>query len=239
MRSWSDKDLETAVAVSTSISAVLRLLGLSTSPGNFRVFHREVRRLGLYTGHFKGKAHGLSHAPKKNSEFFCFGSEYPNRRLKARMVEQSLVENCCSLCGVGVLWQGLSLTLQLDHINGDSEDNRLENLRLLCPNCHSQTSTFCGKKLSKRYNTPPNTCELCGTVVLRRSRRCKVCVLKDRPSKIEWPPATELAMEVTRTSYTAVAERLGVSDNAIKKHLLKVLGCAPKKYKCRGPESNG
>lgn len=72
-------------------------------------------------------------------------SDYTNMtRLKQRILDEGLLVNVCDCCGISE-WQGKPLVLQMDHINGDNRDNRLENLRLLCPNCHSQTDTFCGK----------------------------------------------------------------------------------------------
>lgn len=63
-------------------------------------------------------------------------------RLKKRLVDENILEYKCAICGNTGTWQGKKLTLQLDHINGEHTDNRVENLRFLCPNCHSQTDTF-------------------------------------------------------------------------------------------------
>lgn len=73
-----------------------------------------------------------------------------NTLLKKRLIAQGLLQNNCLHCGIKAEWQGKSLTLEIDHINGDNRDNRLINLRILCPNCHSQTDTFRRPKKSKR-----------------------------------------------------------------------------------------
>jgi 5-methylcytosine-specific restriction endonuclease McrA len=70
------------------------------------------------------------------------------RHLKQRLLKLKLLEPKCAICGI-VDWLGQPLVLELDHINGTNKDNRLENLRLLCPNCHSQTNTYCGKAAKK------------------------------------------------------------------------------------------
>ena len=66
--------------------------------------------------------------------------------LKKRLLRAGLLTNACAVCGINQ-WQGRPLVLELDHINGVSDDHRLENLRLLCPNCHSQTDTYCGRNI--------------------------------------------------------------------------------------------
>jgi len=230
-RTWTDEELRTAVVSNVTISGVLRTLGISTSPGNFRSFHCHSQRLSLDTTHFKGRSHGGGSAPVSVDEFFTKDSYRASSSVRRRALKEDLLENKCSGCGMGPEWQGLPITLQLDHINGNPSDNRIENLRILCPNCHAQTETFKGK--SGRYTTPPKVCETCGVTIQRRSTRCPGCASRNRPSKIIWPVATDLAMEVTRTSYRAVGTRLGVSDSAVKKHLLRTLGHAPRKHKPR------
>ncbi len=66
--------------------------------------------------------------------------------LKNRLLKEDLLKNICTSCGLGDVWNKKRLVLHLDHINGNNKDNRLENLRMLCPNCHSQTNTYCGNK---------------------------------------------------------------------------------------------
>lgn len=70
----------------------------------------------------------------------------PNRALKARILKEGLLKEVCLKCGLGPEWQGERLVLQLDHINGNQRDWRLENLQILCPNCHTQTKTYSNKK---------------------------------------------------------------------------------------------
>lgn len=90
-----------------------------------------------------------------DEEVFVKNSPYVNRRLVSYRVllKQRLLnkgwKNECAICGQGPVWNGLPLVLQLDHINGVNNDHRIENLRILCPNCHTQTDTFAGKRRQK------------------------------------------------------------------------------------------
>ena len=135
--------------------------------------------------------------------------------LKRRLLRESVIENCCAVCGL-TEWRGQALSLHLDHINGDDRDNRLENLRLLCPNCHSQTETYCARK-----NRVQNYCIDCQKAINRQSLRCKRCNIRQRGTKIKWPPSRELRERVAHTSYLAVARQLKVSDNALRKRLAR------------------
>jgi 5-methylcytosine-specific restriction endonuclease McrA len=78
------------------------------------------------------------------------GSRYPRYLLKERLFKENIYNNICFMCNQVPEWNSKKLTLQIDHINGISNDNRIENLRVLCPNCHSQTSTYAGKNNEKR-----------------------------------------------------------------------------------------
>jgi hypothetical protein len=151
---WPPDLFTQAVADNISIGGVLSQLGCGVSGTNYRRVHIMVRDLQLDTSHWlgmgflRGKTHAWSPS-RPLSEILVERSLYANRaQLKKRLVAAGLLPYVCAGCGIAE-WRGRPLVLQLDHLNGVSDDHRLGNLRLLCPNCHSQTNTFCGKNMAR------------------------------------------------------------------------------------------
>lgn len=147
----SEKEkLEEAVKNSFSFAQVLKKIGLAPKGGNYRILQRKIKEFGLDISHFTGKAHlkGKTHNWSKQfplENILVENSNYQSYKLKNRLIKQDLIVNKCSECGLQDTWNGKKINLHLDHINGNNTDNRLENLRMLCPNCHSQTDTYTGK----------------------------------------------------------------------------------------------
>ena len=140
-------DIFEAVEKSRSMAEAARLLDMP-----FSSFKRKAQDLGLYSPNQSGK--GIPNKFVNNGrggkiplEEIIEGlhPQYPTNKLKLRLWEEQFFEKECEHCGVTDIWEGKSLVLQLDHINGINNDHRLENLRILCPNCHSQTDTWCGR----------------------------------------------------------------------------------------------
>jgi len=148
---WQDKqNLINIISISTTVTEALRRLGISTHGNNYKTFKKYIKKYNISTEHF-----GLKHdtVVKLNKEKAIplkeiFEGKHPNIHnyiIKKKLLAAGIKTNKCEICGQNEKWNGLHLIMQLDHVNGISTDHRLENLRLICPNCHTQTSTYCGK----------------------------------------------------------------------------------------------
>jgi hypothetical protein len=164
------------------------------------------------------------------TEVLVRGSSYPRKDVKRRLFAEGLKEPRCEMCGQGEVWHGKAMSMILDHINGVRDDHRLENLRVVCPNCAATLPTHCGRK--NRIRRVRRHCKRClasfvPTGVNQRycSRQCGSrwdrAHLRGKPKphvrKVERPPYERLLAEIEATSYLAVGRKYGVSDNAVRK----------------------
>ena len=136
-----------AVDKSISYSECMLELGYNCKGGGtFTKLKKVISDNKIDISHFKGYAHGKSRNIKiEDEEVFKENSTYVNNTsLKSRLIRDYNFKEECNICGISE-WLGNKLSLQLDHVYGINKDNRIENLRFLCPNCHSQTETFCGR----------------------------------------------------------------------------------------------
>lgn len=141
--------LRQAIQGSVSIAGALRLLNIPDHGLTRRRLHQWATEAGISTSHFLGQAHQRGRpgpVPKRRPEEILV-KRSGDRRTKTALLRRALLANGvaerCAECGTDARWQGKPMTLEIDHINGDRTDDRPGNLRLLCPNCHAVTSTWC------------------------------------------------------------------------------------------------
>lgn len=147
------------------------------------------------------------------SEIMVRDSSYGTGNLKRRLIDNELLDYSCSLCGIS-RWRGAEISLHLDHINGNSRDHRLENLRLLRPNCHSQTDTYAGRNSRVTHNCPD-----CGIRISEKGRRCQSCANLNY-CNTPWPDDPKVVLDqVRKDGYEATGKRYGVWGNTVKKYL--------------------
>ena len=146
------EDFIVAAKQSYSIAGMCKYLGLKPSGGNYKVVHNAIEKYKIDVSHFRGQGWnvGLEFKPfKKKSlvEILVNGSYYQSFKLKKRLLDEGIKQSVCECCGLSI-WRGQAIPLELHHINGNNRDNRLENLLILCPNCHALTDTYRGKNKS-------------------------------------------------------------------------------------------
>lgn len=154
-RSWTIDQLKNAVADSKSLRQVLIKLGLREAGGNYDQLKKYIDELDLNIDHFYGQAWNKGRKWKGRyiiplSEILVENSYFQSYKLKLRLIAAGLKPNQCEQCGWAKQTAQGYTPVELDHINGNRHDNRLENLRILCPNCHSLTDTYRGR--GKRKN---------------------------------------------------------------------------------------
>jgi len=154
-------------------------------------------------------------------------SLYSRGKLKSRLYESGLKARICELCGQDEIWRDRYMSLILDHINGVPTDNRLENLRIVCPNCAATLDTHCGRR--NRLVREPRTCLHCDEEFVPKYDAQRYCsqpcgvhspgsrVMRLDRRKVARPSQEQLMDDVRQMSMVAIGRKYGVSDNAVRK----------------------
>ncbi len=154
-KSWTEEQLKCAANKSSSIRQVIKALGLVEAGGNYAQIKKFLKLYKIDTSHFTGMAwnkgmHGVGVYRKTLKEILTRGNYYQSYKLKRRLFVAGLKKPQCEMCGWAKKSADGRVPLELDHISGDRYDNRLENLQILCPNCHSLQPTHRGRNIKKK-----------------------------------------------------------------------------------------
>lgn len=247
---YDEETLRRIVCDSISIRQVLLRLGYAGEGGNYGTLKRKFQDWDIDTSHFTGQAHlrNKSHNwSRKRSlkEILVEDSTYTNScNLKNRLLQEGVKERQCERCGRKV-WEGAPIPLELHHENGIRNDHRLENIFLLCPNCHSFTNTYRGRNMGRRVELNeyecgstitkkipqkqlPKKCE-CGEEISQVASQCPGCYLRrrgsDQRSKALADPETiEMFRLATEECWTlsAIARKYDISFTAVKKRVKRL-----------------
>lgn len=213
----SNEDFINIVKNSNTYSDVLRKCGYKNI-GNTTTIKKRIALLNLSVEHFVKYI-----IPTQNkiplSEILVENSTYNhNNEIKFKLINELNWEYKCKICGINE-YNGKKLSLELDHINGNNKDNRITNLQILCPNCHSQTNTFRGRNVTK---VESRQCLDCNNEIYKKNKSgyCKNCIIKYRKTNaIKDKPSLEtLENDVKElNNYVAIGKKYNVSDNCIRK----------------------
>lgn len=222
--------LQQLLDTSSSFVEVLIKMGYDGYNGNHRTLKNRVKSENFDLSKMKENRviKNKQHLEKlkndsiiKLSDILVKDSTYNRQSLKRRLIDEGVKEYKCECCGIGDEWNGMQLSLQLDHINGINNDNRIENLRFICPNCHSQSETFSGRNRNVNIH---KKCIECGCKIRKNSERCLICENKSRDGKYVKFSIDKNLLEtlIHEKSFSEIGRMYGVTDNAIRKRCHKL-----------------
>jgi hypothetical protein len=190
----------------------------------------DISHIDLGVGNRKGKTPVGAYTKETFLESLTDDKLY-HSGIKDRLIKFDVIpHDCCSVCSQSRMWNGSTLSLQIDHIDGNCKNNLITNLRFICPNCHTQTKTFCiGNRKSRKLSK--TKCQSCDELITRSSTHCMSCAstIVNKPKRRFDPTYDELfkVVCVDRIPFTTLGEQYGVSDNAVRKRCIR-LGIDPK-----------
>ena len=214
MDKYSNEEFKKIVLQSSSLTDCLRNLGYKSNSGDStNKLKEKINNLNIDVSHFHKKEKVI----RTEENIFIENSTVDQKTLRRWYLKGQYTEYKCAICGQEPFWNEKPLTLILDHINGFNHDDRLENLRWVCPNCNYQLETTNGKNIN-HGNYKVNFCIDCGKIISKDAVRCIKCSSKNRTSnEVNGISREELKYLIRNTPFTTIGQLYGVSDNAVRK----------------------
>ena len=208
-----DKELLiNCIKSSNTITETMKKMGISVRGKNYNTIKKYISIYQIDISHF------IPHTSKSNysktislKDALVENSNYSTGNLKKKLYKEKIKERKCELCGQDENWNGFNMSLILDHINGICNDHRIENLRIVCPNCNATLSTHCGKNKKRKIT---HFC-LCGNVKLKSSKTCKDCKNK-KSRKVLRPEKNVILEDIKNLGYKRTGQKYGVVGNSIR-----------------------
>lgn len=227
---FTEEELKESVGKSYCMSNLIENLNKTYTGTYVRIVKKYLIHYNIDTSHFdphkKNKERILKGEVqiKYPIEYYLqYGSKIGSSHLKERLYKENIKQRCCEKCGQGEEWRGDKISMILDHINGDSKDNRIENLRILCPNCNAALPTHCRgyKKLNDKKISDAKKIESKEIIKLEKESNNGLTIKKKEnclsQRRVDRPPMEQLQQEVKELGYLGTGRKYGVSDNAIRK----------------------
>lgn len=206
---YTKEELEFFVKNSECCRDMILLMGKSPYGSTHSYWKKAIEKFGIDSSHWKT-------ARRVDKEKLGIVNDIPvrvNAKKLRKIILDSGIEYKCNKCFLSE-WQNKPITLHVDHIDSNWNNNNITNLRFLCPNCHSQEPT---SKSGYKQSLPKikKRC-VCGKEIYLRSTHCQKCTPRDKHRKVKWPSKEELIKLLLEKPLTRIGEQFGVSDNAVR-----------------------
>lgn len=214
---YSQQEIAQIVRLSTSYKDFARKIGYSNSPSGDTIKAIKEKLASYDTEHFTTNNKIVVERTVENT--FIVNSTASQKSLRKLYYEGNYTSYQCAICGQLPIWQGKELTLILDHIDGINNNDVLDNLRWVCPNCNQQLETTGSKNPNRKIIAKKYYCQDCGKEISKNSVRCVECNSKHSIIPLEQMLVTrdELKQLIRTTPFTQIGKKYGVTDNAVRK----------------------